>query len=192
MPSDTKIPLRLRRETVVVVYFQISQSRCGRAKSKQYCHSSLPNFCSISIQGHSPTGTNGMHDAFVIAGGPSPIALFGQALIVFDGMYVFFQGSHIPFAGIVLNGICPKTPPSKEFLSSKMYCGIHVRTAEIGYLVVLVAGTAKRIYQGGEESDAAFLRLLRGYGALAAARKCECLLMSGGKRRCASEADGLL
>ena len=34
--------------------------------------------------------------------------------------------------------------------------GIHVRTAEIGYLVVLVAGTAKRIYQGGEESDAAF------------------------------------
>ena len=34
--------------------------------------------------------------------------------------------------------------------------GIHVRTAEIGFLVVLVAGTAKRIYQGGEESDAAF------------------------------------
>lgn len=34
--------------------------------------------------------------------------------------------------------------------------GIHVRTAEIGYLVVLVAGTARRIYQGGEESDAAF------------------------------------
>ena len=34
--------------------------------------------------------------------------------------------------------------------------GIHARTAEIGYFVVLVAGTAKRIYQGGEESDAAF------------------------------------
>ncbi len=52
------------------------------------------------IQGHSPTGTNGSHDAFVIAGGSVQVLLFEQALIVFDGMYVFLQGSHIPFAGI--------------------------------------------------------------------------------------------
>ena len=33
--------------------------------------------------------------------------------------------------------------------------GIHVRTAEIGYLVVLVAGTAKRIYHyGGRHGSA--------------------------------------
>ena len=36
--------------------------------------------------------------------------------------------------------------PSKEFLSSKMYCGGNT----------CPNGTAKRIYQGGEESDAAF------------------------------------
>lgn len=52
------------------------------------------------IQGHSPAGTNGSHDAFVIAGGPVQVLLFEQALIVFDGMYIFLQGSHIPFAGI--------------------------------------------------------------------------------------------
>ena len=34
--------------------------------------------------------------------------------------------------------------------------GIHVRTAEIGYLVVLVAGIAKRVHKGGEEAKAAF------------------------------------
>ncbi|EGF50548.1 hypothetical protein HMPREF9445_02624 [Bacteroides clarus YIT 12056] len=34
--------------------------------------------------------------------------------------------------------------------------GIHARTAEIGYFVVLVAGTAKRVHKGGEEAKAAF------------------------------------
>ena len=34
--------------------------------------------------------------------------------------------------------------------------GIHARTAEIGYFVVLVAGIAKRVHKGGEEAKAAF------------------------------------
>ena len=96
MPSDTKIPLRLRQRRLLSYISRFPQSRCGRAISKQF----FAEFLFYIIQGHSPTGTNGSHDAFVIAGGPVQMLLFGQALIVFDGMYVFFQGSHIPFAGI--------------------------------------------------------------------------------------------
>ena len=104
MPSDTKNPFTAKTETVVVVYFQISavqmRTRHIDAVLPQFL---LPNFCSISFRGHSPAGTNGSHDAFVIAGGPVQVLLFEQALIVFDGMYIFLQEATFHSRVSVLN-----------------------------------------------------------------------------------------
>lgn len=112
MPSDTKNPFTAKTETVVVVYFQIS------AVQMRTCHidAVLPQFFAeflfYIIQGHSPTGTNGSHDAFVIAGGPVQMLLFEQALIVFDGMYVFFQEATFHSRVSVLNE-CAEGPQPK-------------------------------------------------------------------------------
>ena len=144
---------------VVVLQLQLAAPQIGGGHRVAIVGKRLAEAGLECRQVDASAGTQGGHDAFVVAGRRAQFLLLVTSVFFFNCRNIFLQGGDVPFpaARVERMGRRAAAQVGNALPVGRVVARVEAGLAEVGNLVVLVSGGREGVHQGGEETHAAVL-----------------------------------